>query len=1530
MSEFDNTENFREAGNVILVDPNQINVNPNMVNAIPQYQDMYINVDLVAERRGRSVIAITSQGEITSRQTGLENTVRVNMMGFNQNPDDPNYMKYTTNWYDDGNEESIQHEGFGITNIEIETNSSYIPKINIEFTDIRGLSFFNKKNSPYRIMFDFPPPIFTLTVKGYFGKMLKYRMHLVKYTSEFKADNGNFVINGEFVAIMYAPLTDIPFRYIVNAGLIDEPEGTPNPASTSDIKNTNELIERLKNLYPRLQREVKESELATAYDGVVTKLNEIASQLRAINGFRNTELLAKNGTPLLFIHNPNAENNDDFDTIENITNIIQYDKNIINESTEGELSTPTSRLYLGFKVNEIDAPTPGDQPRLYNRETAIRGSLRTYARNVLNKPTIAIYEEPVRPITINNEDYLVLDLTDYYFEIYKKKLRLIIEGEENAETLNNQINNLIFSVLGMNPTIKNIFKIILDDVDRFFNILRSTSIAAETSHNSETNKSLIIGDSGYKDITTKVHAFPLVISEEPTLCSVEEVRTSPLKITRRTGYIFPEVEFVNEFIDTFKLQKKLEYLNRRRDELDSQGNNVWLPFSPIDSNLLNFASSPYLEAYVSQESDNVFDNMLNIFIRRYYILTQYAHRSTSSTAKQIRDFYLDAEAHNFTQSIIFAELISDSIRTNTDVWKTDVSNFHQRMLNNNIIAYSLTGFNENTLRLDSIINASLLKSTTEFNGLRISNANIALRTEDSEIAGDSPVTIFLNENQSSRLRAFFGFTEVGDFLKFTTENIEYLQDITPNERNDFTRYLNDLPDSSGRYVRVDDGNTLQFMRPLANRTGEERIPIYYDDTRAINRTTPTELRNYFLQPLNRDNGNANFNAVLTRGFGPGDIKTTINPVDYFQQPARINVSRLLFNNRLAIARNTDLFNTLFDVNNPNYNLEQTQLILLSMFGSALSPFNQYPLAYGDVFFNRPMIADIPIYLPLYMGVLSKMVNEDVANFNEDNLNRIVSFFETYEESFKNSAGGVFIIADYFDIKNNLSENDKNEFINLLNIFSADRYNDVFQKTRSIILDYINIINAGNQVNSQTISSQTSEFINDVQRLLMDRRSLLVFSSITFKRNYQDTRYFSMNDINTNNIPAGQLSTLNSDQLDNDLKKFFGTVNSLLRDRETQIREEDREFERIAGDEDIRTQTYYSFKNINDKWLSGLENNNRGTAVGYPFNRPGRSLIESFAFVSRAMNPIDETIINPEILLDIFDDENVTVYTALSQILSINGFEFFPLQNFMSYTKDDWVNSFKIDTSGLIDNSPVFVCMYIGGASSYPSNIHDFGNYNNDGIVDIINPGVVDFSGGCDDFDNLSEDEKPSNPDFPYYQVRAFRARFGEQNQTMFTDFKIDSKEYPETNESIQILSRLAGDGSSQAPVPKGQNLFNLYENRAYNGTITGLGNVMIQPTQYFQIENIPLYNGAYVILDVKHNITPNHMMTTFSGVKILKYPIPRVKDAAVAFGFEGGFSNLTVDGGRSDDIRPAFDFENPPPEMLYQSMHDNNIKIKFT
>lgn len=172
------------SSNVILIDPNTVNINNDITNGIPQYQDMYIFAELTAQSKGRTVIM---NGE-TGSKTSTTKSKKINFIGNNQDdndPNNPNYLNFTTNYYDGSSRDGEYYEGFGINSIKILTNSSFIPQVDIQFVDIRGLAFFNQTDSPYRVLFDFPPPIFSLTVKGYYGKAVTYKLHLVSYTSEF-------------------------------------------------------------------------------------------------------------------------------------------------------------------------------------------------------------------------------------------------------------------------------------------------------------------------------------------------------------------------------------------------------------------------------------------------------------------------------------------------------------------------------------------------------------------------------------------------------------------------------------------------------------------------------------------------------------------------------------------------------------------------------------------------------------------------------------------------------------------------------------------------------------------------------------------------------------------------------------------------------------------------------------------------------------------------------------------------------------------------------------------------------------------------------------------------------------------------------------------------------------------------------------------------------------------------------------------------------------------------------------------------
>jgi hypothetical protein len=1519
---FDHETHYKmrdERGNVVLVDPDGVNINYNMVNAIPKYEDMHIFVELIAQRRGRTVIVDSGWGNVGTESTGLEGDVVINMMGVDNREGSPTKGSFTTNWHNETTGNETQYEGFGITNIDITTNSSYIPQVNIEFTDIRGMSFFNEKDSKYRILFDFPPPRFVLTVKGYYGKALTYHMHLVKYTSEFRAENGNFVINAEFIAIMYAPLTDILFRYVINAPLMEDEVGDPDSTTPNKPANTNELILRLRNLYNKIDKRVGTTAENAAYEEARESLEVIQEKFRALVNFSKVEYLAEEGELLLIVEREgDGEENSDF---KRIRSFIEYDAIIKNRGVENITNEYDEKLYIGYSGYVVS-----------DKKMEV---LEKYARDVLNlSENQYSIDTVVKGVDLLNSEfvesgifYQVLDITSYYNELYKSRGSAEKRLEDIADTLNDMISDLIIQQLGMVPTIYNIFEIILNDVDKFFNQIRRTSQRAEDLHNE--NKNIIVPENAFRDVgageNERLFAFPLVVKREPLnyACggAVEERRISPIEITRNTGYHFPEMELVDLFIQTFNRQAVEAELNVMRQKEDSDGNLLWVPFSPMDSDYFSDASSPYINSIFLNE--NQFNAVLSIFLRRYYALSQYAlSGSIVGKGNTLFELYAEGEANNLAESLLTQEVVG-LVKTNINQF-SDLNVFFEYVEKNLPTIYN---YNDESIDFNRSNRAYSDKSNENFQGVDIifltNGVELRRIDEDADDHGNTPVGQFLNKNEKNWWGRHFGRSGVLDYIEFTKENLFYLPETMGS-----TIFLEKI-----NYAQFADSPFYKYQGKISLRREAKETTNYQQSMRYRNleyfegnpvAVEPNKLIDFFLEGRGND-GFLELTGKELDSFGGANFSLgkKTEPME--------QIIRYL---STVVHENDEIYNLIFDKTHPDYDEDLSMLLIISFFGYVISPFNVYPKRLNSFLFTLPGIIQMPRFLVYYLGMLSHFVDEDNESLTTNpKLEKITNFFKNEGLSGNISGAGIFIFADYMDIKNGvISKTDKDKFKRVFNtdIYRGDRFNGLVKSIKQFYDDglqisqndeYKTLFNALTELNSKK-----ENYNNEIGNILWKTDThLLINSSLSFKDIKPD-------EVQPNIIPLAV--NKNNPEIEKFFTTFFAELNKKIKDLEAKNKERRIENDSIGYDEDIRTQTYYSFKNINDKWLSGIGHK---TDMGYPLNDIyGKAkLIDSFVFVNRAMAPIGDTILNPEMLLNFMDDPNISVYSALAQLLSVNGFEFFPLQNFMTYERDradGWVDSFKIDTSGTQNNHPMFVCMYIGGASSYPTGIGRGRNeFKDDGITDLLDPGVSDFSGGCEDSRvdvNDYDNQTQNNTNFPYYDVRAFRVRYGEQNQSMFTDFKIESKEYPETNESLQILSRIAGDLRNQAPIPKGQNLYSLYENRAYKATITSLGNVMIQPTQYFQLENVPLYNGAYIILTVHHNIKPNHMVTDFSGTKILKYPVPRVIDVSTAFGYPGGSKSMPgMEQDERSDAVPVRPLRPSDDEMTwYDSMHTEKIK----
>ena len=104
--------------------------------------------------------------------------------------------------------------GFGIINIDIEINQSLQPIVTITFKDLYGNVVFGKKNAgedvpDYSVLFNWPPPKFLFTFKGYLGKQVSWMLNLKKTGTSYQAD-GSYEIKCEFVPNQWGFMGDLP------------------------------------------------------------------------------------------------------------------------------------------------------------------------------------------------------------------------------------------------------------------------------------------------------------------------------------------------------------------------------------------------------------------------------------------------------------------------------------------------------------------------------------------------------------------------------------------------------------------------------------------------------------------------------------------------------------------------------------------------------------------------------------------------------------------------------------------------------------------------------------------------------------------------------------------------------------------------------------------------------------------------------------------------------------------------------------------------------------------------------------------------------------------------------------------------------------------------------------------------------------------------------------------------------------------------------------------------------------------------
>ncbi len=312
---------------------------------------------------------------------------------------------------------------------------------------------------------------------------------------------------------------------------------------------------------------------------------------------------------------------------------------------------------------------------------------------------------------------------------------------------------------------------------------------------------------------------------------------------------------------------------------------------------------------------------------------------------------------------------------------------------------------------------------------------------------------------------------------------------------------------------------------------------------------------------------------------------------------------------------------------------------------------------------------------------------------------------------------------------------------------------------------------------------------------------------------------------------------------------------------------------------IKLELYNTFKSFNDKWSSG-------NSIGQ------RLLMEEFLFLDKANKDIgDKFFLNLDRIIELLDPKNskTSLYGAISILIRGTGLDMRALPAYVNFygtnvnTKTKMTPSKRVaknlfGTFLEVDNeecSPKVIIQLVGGESKHLADLEGKEYvYADDGFYIGSNVNNPLFITSLESF--TANDLSKSN------KVVAFEVSFGDQNQGIFKGVSLDQNTIKNTSESFYVLEHLARSESGAGAFNIDVGLFDYYKQASYQCEVTCMGNVMIQPTMFFYLKNIPMFRGSYWITEVSHSIVNNTISTKFKGSRIPYSSLPDPKDSFVA------------------------------------------------
>ena len=401
------------------------------------------------------------------------------------------------------------------------------------------------------------------------------------------------------------------------------------------------------------------------------------------------------------------------------------------------------------------------------------------------------------------------------------------------------------------------------------------------------------------------------------------------------------------------------------------------------------------------------------------------------------------------------------------------------------------------------------------------------------------------------------------------------------------------------------------------------------------------------------------------------------------------------------------------------------------------------------------------------------------------------------------------------------------------------------------------VEGGRAINGTKFKGYIADFDEGQLQTYRDlfNKTVLIFS-ITASKYINPTNlanYTYINDI-TGNGQNDSYKTRNPySQVRNVISNYYNSIES---DQEAITKRN----ETMASREN-KLGTYLSLKNLYDRWKFGVSETE--TQSSFTVN------MKDFVFVDSLYRDKGDMQVNPEKIVNlirniILSASDVSLYQFLQEICEACDMQLtaLPVNIFETINNEEALkNLFKpipyLDAQRTGSTHTTYVAVHKGKPSQHLAMVNNYAEYPDDGI----------------DFIKENINAKPARGNSVSGGIPAFGVTYAMGKQHVFTNLSVGSDSPQNTAQSIMAELDIAQQGSKTGAAHLGfidHSLYDIYANRSYTCKVEMLGCAQMVPMLYFQLNNVPMFKGGYMITNVEHNITRGGMKTSFTGVRIAR------------------------------------------------------------